>query len=232
MRADDSVLVGVINRAGDFAIVRDEGWYRIPVERAPRQIEVDYLAFFVAHSMKKLNSAIHFYAKCNGHELVRRRDLLPNRTKPSDLAKADDLYYKMAIGPLLPKMPPITNPTNRSIAFIHTTGDRFMAATTIADLYSKSDIFVERVARKLRDEGIVADFLLEADDPQRKVSELRIRCERGILSAIAGRTEGRTERHNHSLVLSGDDVDMNTARIREAVRALGGPIIVDVSPEG
>jgi len=40
------VLVAVLNNQPDFERARDEGWYRIPLKRAPRRIAAEYLAFY------------------------------------------------------------------------------------------------------------------------------------------------------------------------------------------
>ena len=36
----------VVNDPADLARAHDEGWYRIPLDRAPRRIAADYLAFY------------------------------------------------------------------------------------------------------------------------------------------------------------------------------------------
>jgi hypothetical protein len=42
----ERVLVVVMNSRRDWEIVRAQGWYRIPVKRAPRRVGADYLAFY------------------------------------------------------------------------------------------------------------------------------------------------------------------------------------------
>src|SRR5579859_2298270 len=120
MYPEDRVLVGVINRKRDFDYALNQHWYRIPQARAPRSIDAEYVAFYFSRSFKERNGGIHFYARRTGHELVRRRDLLPNEKQ-----RANDLYYKLQLEPLQAKTPPILNPTARPIAFIYTTWDRF-----------------------------------------------------------------------------------------------------------
>ncbi len=142
MYPEDRVLVGVINCKRDFDLARRERWYRIPCDRAPRQIDAAYIAFYFSRSFKDQNGGIHYFARRLGHELARRRDLLPNEP---DHPHAERLYYKIQLGEIEAKLPPILNPTKRPIAFIITTWDRFVAATTIEDLYSIDDRFAERV---------------------------------------------------------------------------------------
>jgi hypothetical protein len=234
MYPDDRVLIGVLNRKRDFVLARDEHWYRIPRDRAPRIIETEYIAFYFSGSFKDQNAGIHYFARRTGHELVRRRDLLPDESQHKN---ADQLYYKIQIGDLQEKLPPITNPTRRPITFIYTTWDRFVAADKIADLYSNAEWFVERVANVLREIGITPERHWEFEDQH--MSELRIRCERGIVSAIAGQSERRTSAPTdgeHTIVLSvGDDdaaVKESIAAIQAAIAGLGGPKFVDIPPEG
>jgi hypothetical protein len=52
-----------------------------------------------------------------------------------DHKRADEVYYRVALGPLLDKEPPVLNPGRRRFAFITTSWARFEAARTIADLY-------------------------------------------------------------------------------------------------
>ena len=66
MNPDDTVLVVVLNNERDFAIARDEGWYRIPAERAPQGIHAQYLALYQTKSFGEDAFAIHYYARING----------------------------------------------------------------------------------------------------------------------------------------------------------------------
>lgn len=144
MYPEDRVLVCVLRRARDFLALRDEGWYRIPIQRAPRAIDAVYLAFFVSGAHKAMgvvHSGVHFYARVRGHELRRRRDLIPDE---SDHPRADQLYFRFALDPFQPKIPAILNPTRRAVAFISTTWDRFWAAQIITDLYRDDPVFVRR----------------------------------------------------------------------------------------
>jgi hypothetical protein len=53
-----------------------------------------------------------------------------------DHKRAGVWYYKLELGPLQHKLPPIISENWRRISFIVTTGDRFEAAEEIKDLYS------------------------------------------------------------------------------------------------
>jgi hypothetical protein len=78
--------------------------------------------------------AVHYYTAIRGHELVTRRDLIP--AEP-DHPRAGQWYYKLQLGPLQHKIPPIVSARWRRITFIITSGDRFMQAAEINDLFEQ-----------------------------------------------------------------------------------------------
>jgi hypothetical protein len=114
--AEDRVLVALLNNRRDFEIARDEGWYRIPLKHAPPSTtEAVVLAFYFTRAFGEEKWAIHWYAPVRGHELVRRRDLLP--IEP-DHPHADAPYYKLQLGPLIRLEQPIYSLRWRRITFI------------------------------------------------------------------------------------------------------------------
>ena len=225
MYPEDRVLVGVINRKRDFEHALHDHWYRIPQARAPHSIDAKYVAFYFSRAFKAQNGGIHYFAERTGYELVRRRDLLPAETQ-----RADDLYFKLELGPMREKMPPILNPTARPISFIYTTWDRFVTAATIADLYSKADWFVERVTQVLKDLGITAERLWLDDDTDERITQLRIACQEGIVTATTGAAAsgmlGMLPDENDTE----EQVKATAEAIRAAVAALGGPVFVNIAP--
>lgn len=146
MYADDRVLIGVVNRAKDFEIARRENWYRIPEGQLPRGLNAEYIAFFLSgRSFKDRGGSVAYFARITGLELARRRDLLPDEAR-----RADEVYYKVQFRQLVQKEPLIRNQPARPISFIRTTWDRFISAEFVADLYLKSDYYVDRVYHALR----------------------------------------------------------------------------------
>jgi len=130
---DDRVLVAVMNKRADWQRVQTEGWYRLPVKHAPAGApHFDWLAFYFTSAFGADKWAVHYYARIEGHELLTRRDLLP--AEP-DHKRAGDWYYKLTIGALQYKLPPIVSHNWRRITFIVTSGDRFEAAEEINDLF-------------------------------------------------------------------------------------------------
>ena len=94
---------------------------------------------------------MHYYARRLGHELVTRCDLLPDE---ADHPRAEEPYYKLQLGPLQKREPPVVSQRWRRITLIHTTWDRFQAAEEINDLFVKGGEFVDRLYHALRDSGL------------------------------------------------------------------------------
>jgi hypothetical protein len=133
MHQDDRVLVAVINNPRDWELVQAERWYRLPVKHAPPGTpDLDWLAFYFTRAFEEDRWAIHYYAAVEGHELVARRDVIP--AEPNH-PRACQWYYKVQLGPLQHKIPPIVSPRWHRVTFIVTTGDRFMHAGEIEDLF-------------------------------------------------------------------------------------------------
>ena len=131
MNPDDTVLVAVLNNERDFAIARDEGWYRIPAERAPEGIHAQYLALYQTKSFGEDAFAIHYYARIKGVELLKRRELFPAELEHP---RADHPYYRLSIGPLVRLPHAIISRKWRRIIFLVTTGERFQKAWELNDL--------------------------------------------------------------------------------------------------
>jgi len=128
---DDRVLVCLMNNPRDLEIARWDHWYRIPVKHAPADYLADILAFYLTAAFGDEKWAIHEYARVRGHELVRRVDLFPDE---ADHPRANDLYYKMQLGPLQRLSRPIPSLRWRRITFLQTTGDRFLNALDVGEL--------------------------------------------------------------------------------------------------
>lgn len=141
MYADDRVLVGVVKRVKDYEIIRNDHWYRIPQRQMPNGINAEYIAFFLSRRcFRQDGGAVASFARITGIELAKRADLLPGEDM-----RSDEVYFKVQFRNLVDKSPPIVNGSRRPISFIRTTWDRFIAAATIPDLYSRAEFYVDRV---------------------------------------------------------------------------------------
>ncbi len=132
MHPDDVVLVVLINTVRDWELVTREHWYRIPTRHAPKLFaSAQYLAFYFPRTFGERKWTISGYAPVRGHELVRRRDLLPDE---SNHPRADELYYKLQLGPVEKREPPIVGKRGRRILFLWTTWEKFSTARELGDL--------------------------------------------------------------------------------------------------
>lgn len=141
MIADDRVLVAYVPRPTDFTLIKTESWYRIPYKYAPKGLYSEYIAFYFGRRFGDQKWAIHYFAENRGHELVRRIDLIPSEPNHK---RAQDVYYRVQLGPLQQLERPVISLQWRRILFIHTTGDRFTTASEINDLLIDGDTLVDR----------------------------------------------------------------------------------------
>lgn len=218
MFAEDRVLVGVINRKRDLETVLGERWYRIPQAQMKSGINAEYIAFFLSKAFGEQNGGIHYFASRSGVELLYRKDLIP---KESNHPRANDPYYKIQLGTIRTKMPPILNPTRRTISFIHTTWDRFINATRVSDLYSKEDYFVDRIYHALRSAGISPERSWAAEY-KNAPARIRVLCEKGSVSASTQHEDGSMyldDKHHEDAIL---------AAILAEIAKQGGPVMISV----
>jgi hypothetical protein len=131
----ERVLVAVINAPRDLEIARVEGWYRIPVQRAPRQIGADYVAFYLTGRFAApLRHRVTYYAPIRAYRLARRIELLPDEV---DHPRAQDRYFKLEIDALRELEQPVIAEKMRRITFISTSLDQLLHAREIRELYRK-----------------------------------------------------------------------------------------------
>lgn len=168
MYPEDRVLVAYVPEPQDFMRIQEDGWYRIPVQYAPKGLYAEYIAFYFGSKFGDQKWAIHYYARNLGHELNTRRSLIPDQP---DHERANDFYYKVQLGPLVLRPEPIISMRWRRITFIHTTWDRFQDAAEINDLLVDGDSYVDRIYATLkeRDEQAKQDYRVNetnSDDPE------------------------------------------------------------------
>jgi hypothetical protein len=145
------ILVGILPEPRDLDIARLFGWYRIPLRRAPKVVDVDYLAFYQPASFGEENRwRIQYLAPVRGHELVTRAELF--RQEP-DHPRAHEEYYKVQLGSLelLPR--PILADQWRRLTFLYTIGSYLQRAETLNDLVVHSEER-EQLWKSLRERGM------------------------------------------------------------------------------
>ena len=226
MDADDVVLVALVNQPRDLELVRSECWYRIPVKHAPAHFtQARYLAFYLTKSFAGRKWSICEYALVRGHELVRRRDLFPDQV---DHPRADDAYYKLQLGPLISLPRPIVSRSGRRVLFLWTTGDKFLRAVEINDLFGKSQAD-DALWDMLKASRVGAERQIVVRDARARYRiDFWIPCARGNLAVILAEGTRRLPkgRQWRALQFSEEDVYKRPAvcvrKIKHLARELGG----------
>ncbi|MCP5094536.1 MAG: hypothetical protein GY943_03160 [Chloroflexi bacterium] len=192
MYPEDRVLVAYVPKPSDFAIIQNNGWYRIPQKSAPKGLFAEYFAFYFGQRFGKQKWAIHYFAEQLGNELISRCSLFPDQ---ADHPRADDLYYKVQLGSLHQLKQPIVSLRWRRITFLHTTWDRFQDATEINDLFVEGGEYVDRLYATLKDRGIQTQRAYRIQDGDERYADapLVVFCKNGripILSRQIPKNEG------------------------------------------
>ncbi len=131
------VLVAIMNQPRDLAILREQGWYRIPVAKAPKRWPPQWLAFYQTKAFDAEAYAVHYYGRISRIEQVPRRELFPNEL-PSH--RSDLLYHRLWLENIEQLAQPIHSARWRRIIFIPTTWRKFTRAVEINDLFDESPL--------------------------------------------------------------------------------------------
>jgi hypothetical protein len=131
------VLVAVMPNRRDLEIARLLGWYRIPLRHAPKVIHVDAVAFYQTGAFgPEQRWQIRQFAEVRGHELTTRRELFRDELQH---ARANEEYYRLALGPLQALPDPILAGSWKRFTFLYTTGSLFPAAKSLRDLVVRTE---------------------------------------------------------------------------------------------
>jgi hypothetical protein len=131
-QADYRVLVCVVRTQRDFERILQERWYRIPVRHTPQGMAANYLAFFPTAACGSERWQVRWLAPVEEIRVMRRQLLLPNEPNHQ---RANQLYYRFALGQaeLLPTAIPAKR--LRRMSFIATTLATLQLATDVRDLW-------------------------------------------------------------------------------------------------
>ena len=126
------VLVAIVPQMRDLALVRSEGWYRIPLARAPRGAGAAALAFYQPAAFGPERWCVRWAAVVQAVQVVLRRDLLADEPQHP---RANDRYLRFALGPLEALPVPIPSRKLRRVAFIATTYSCLLHARDVSELW-------------------------------------------------------------------------------------------------
>src|SRR5690606_19766854 len=131
------------NKLRDFSVLREELWYRIPVESVEKWLKDDWpprwLAFYQTKIFGNESYAINYYGKVKGRPKASYGwELIPERSQEDE--KGRKQYYQVYIDKLLPLKKPIFSYKWHRVTFIPTTWRKFSKAVEINDLYDGSPL--------------------------------------------------------------------------------------------
>lgn len=125
-------LVAVMTNGRDWGILHEQGWYRIPKKRAPREWPPRWLAFYQTRKFGQDKYAVNYYAQVREIRTATRIELLPGQ---ANHPRRNHEYHQVFVDSLVRLPRPIPSLRWRRITFIPTTWERLMGATEINELY-------------------------------------------------------------------------------------------------
>lgn len=135
------MLVAILNNPKDFAIARDQQWYRIPVSSAHKWLKdcwpPQWLAFYQTKVFGPEAFAITYCCEVLQVREVFRWQLFPEQPHNE---KSMERYYQLMLAPLQRLPQPIISRRWRRIVFIPTTWRKFINAREINDLFNESPL--------------------------------------------------------------------------------------------
>jgi len=141
MSTRGEVLVTIMNKQLDFAILREKFWYRIPVYSVERWIKdrwpPKWLALYQTLAFGAEKHAINYIGEVCDIREVQRCQLFPD--EPHD-GKSESRYYQVFIKSIQQLPKPIYSRRYRRIIFIPTTWEKLINASEINDLYDESSL--------------------------------------------------------------------------------------------
>lgn len=131
------VLIAMVNNPIDLAIIRDEGWYRIPVASVPKRFPPEFIAFYQTRIFKESACQVRYYGEVDQIKKVFRTELFP---KEPQNGKSDKEYFQIRIKELRTLKQPIKSQKPRRIVFIPTTKEKFFGSELINDVFDESPL--------------------------------------------------------------------------------------------
>jgi very-short-patch-repair endonuclease len=235
------LLVAIMNTPSDFEILKTQGWYRIPVDTAPKRWPPQWIAFYQTKVFGDEAHAVRYYGRVARINRAPRHVLFPEEPENP---KSGRLYYQVHISSLEERYHPIISRRWRRIVFIPTTWSKFTEAEEINDLFDDSPL-EDTLWRHLRRERISAERQWEWQHRQsRYVLDFAVFCHEGSLDietdgdsyhANPDASVSDNERNNalaaagwhvlrfNSLQINERAADYCLPNVLETINKLGGP---------
>lgn len=137
MNENGEVLVALLKDKSDFAILKEQGWYRIPVKSAPKRWPPRWLAFYQPKAFEDDAYRIRYCGEISGIDITLRKELFPDEIQSTN---SDKRYYRISLKSLEERESPIISTRPRRLVFIPTTRFKFEFAEQINDLFDDSPL--------------------------------------------------------------------------------------------
>ncbi|MEW5938104.1 MAG: DUF559 domain-containing protein [Chloroflexota bacterium] len=137
MEETAEVLVAFLPNKRDFSILKDQGWYRIPLASKLKRWPPKYLAFYQPRAFGDDAFKIRFFGLVKNIDVISRKEIFPNEIE-SD--KSYKKYYRLWLENLQEREQPIPSRLPRRTVFIPTTWNKFILAEQLNDLFDDSPL--------------------------------------------------------------------------------------------
>ena len=228
-------LVAILRTHQDFAIAREQNWYRIPVESAQRLLKdrwpPKWLAFYQTKAFGGRAYAVNYLCNVTDIRTARRSELFPEEPKDD---RSQREYYKITFDQLSPLPAPIRSERLRRVVFIPTTLRKLRSATEINDLFDDSPL-EDRLWSALKALRIPAERQeLVRSQAKRYYLDFAIYCAKGSLDvetdgdtwhANPGRAPIDNLRDNDLASTGWKVLRFNTSQVRERLAEYCVPTI-------
>ena len=133
------LLVALLPNKSALDRLKNEGWYHMPVETAPKQWQPKMLAFYQGKVFGNEEAyKIRHFGEVKKIDILPRKELFPDDERNPN--KADRLYYRIELKILQERYPAIVSYRPRRLVFIPTTMKKFEIADQINDLFDGSPL--------------------------------------------------------------------------------------------
>lgn len=130
-------LIAILKEKSDLAILQNQGWYRIPVESAPKRWPPKWIGFYQPKNFGEDAYRIRYFGQINNIHIAKRYEIFPNEI-PS--IRSEREYFILTIKNLEELYTPIPSYRPRRLAFIPTNWKKFKKAEQINDLFDDSPL--------------------------------------------------------------------------------------------
>jgi len=148
-------LVGIVPRKNLWNVIKEQRWYHIPVESAPKNARfAEYLGFYFPKVFgEEMRYKVNFYAKVKKVDTVKRIELFPEEKNHLRVNKD---YFQFHLKTIKEMPKPIPSLRWRKIVHVPTSCEKLFIAEEINDLYDTSPLeekmYLEMKKRKIEAE--------------------------------------------------------------------------------